>query len=56
MKSQFLSTVLAGLALGLTAFGADIVVRPEKLTFPALRFEPPNPAQFREPLKSGPLA
>lgn len=59
MNSRLLTTVLAGLAglaLGLTSLGADIVDRPEKLTFPPLKFEPPNPAQFRVPLKSGPVA
>lgn len=30
--------------------------RPEKLSFPALKYEPPNPADFRVTLKSGPIA
>jgi predicted Zn-dependent peptidase len=30
--------------------------RPEKLSFPALNYEPPNPAQFRVQLKAGPVA
>ena len=30
--------------------------RPEKLTFPPLTYEPPSPAQFRVPLRSGPIA
>lgn len=30
--------------------------RPEKLTFPALDYQPPNPADYRVQLKSGPLA
>lgn len=30
--------------------------RPEKLTFPPLTYEPPNPASFRVPLASGPVA
>lgn len=49
---------LAGLLLGLVlpAGAAEIVDRPEKLSFPALVFEPPKPAEFRVPLKSGPVA
>ncbi|MCU0247515.1 MAG: insulinase family protein [Bryobacter sp.] len=35
---------------------AQIPDRPEKLTFPPLTYEPPNPAEFRVPLKSGPVA
>lgn len=35
---------------------AQIPERPEKLTFPALKYEPPDPAQFRVQLKSGPVA
>ena len=30
--------------------------RPEQLTFPPLRYEPPAPADFRVPLRSGPIA
>ena len=30
--------------------------RPEKLAFPPLAYEPPAPAEFRVPLKSGPVA
>ncbi len=30
--------------------------RPEKLTFPPLVYEPPNPAEYRVELKSGPIA
>lgn len=30
--------------------------RPEKLSFPPLVFEPPDPVQFRVPLRSGPVA
>ncbi len=35
---------------------ADMVNRPEKLTFPELKYEPPNPTTFRVPLKAGPVA
>ncbi len=35
---------------------ADIPNRPEKLTFPALQYAPPDPAQFRVALSSGPVA
>ena len=35
---------------------AEIPDRPEKLTFPALTYEPPDPARYRVPLKAGPVA
>lgn len=35
---------------------ADIPERPEKLTFPPLTYEPPDPAAFRVELKAGPVA
>jgi len=35
---------------------ASIPDRPEKLSFPALKYEPPNPADYRIALKSGPIA
>jgi len=35
---------------------AGIPARPEQLKFPPLNYEPPNPADFRVKLKSGPLA
>lgn len=42
--------------LAFSAIAAEIPDRPEKLSFPPLAYEPPNPAQFRVPLKSGPIA
>ena len=30
--------------------------RPEKLSFPKLKYEPPNPSDYRVELKSGPVA
>ena len=35
---------------------ANIPDRPEKLSFPPLKYEPPNPADYRVTLKSGPIA
>ena len=35
---------------------AEIPDRPEKLAFPPLTYEPPDPAEFRVPLKAGPVA
>lgn len=35
---------------------ADIPDRPEKLSFPELNYQPPDQAQFRVALKSGPVA
>lgn len=50
----------AGPAFGQAPSGASqpavIPDRPEKLTFPPLVYEPPDPAQFRVELKSGPVA
>lgn len=40
----------------LAVSGAEIPDRPEKLSFPPLTYEPPDPAQYRVPLKSGPVA
>jgi len=34
----------------------DIPLRPEKLSFPPLEFNPPKPETYRVPLKSGPVA
>ena len=44
------------LALALPSDAAEIPDRPEKLTFPKLTYEPPNGAEYRVPLKSGPVA
>ena len=43
------------LALGIV-IGAEIPDRPEKLSYPPLTYEPPNPTEFRTPLKAGPVA
>jgi predicted Zn-dependent peptidase len=51
----FLAWLAALAATG--AFGAtDIPDRPEKLVLPPLRYDPPDPAQFRVALRSGPVA
>ncbi len=39
-----------------SAATADIPERPEKLRFPPLTYEPPNPADYRVPLRAGPVA
>ncbi|MCX6896760.1 MAG: pitrilysin family protein [Verrucomicrobia bacterium] len=40
-----------------SAFADEAIpARPEKLSFPALNFEPPNAADYRVQLKSGPVA
>ena len=50
-------TGLSALVLALSAAGAaEIPDRPEKLAFPPLTYEPPDPAEFRVPLKAGPVA
>ena len=38
------------------AKSAGIPDRPEKLTFPPLQYEPPDPKEYRVQLKSGPIA
>lgn len=43
-------------ATATAAAAADIPDRPEKLQFPPLHYEPPHPADFRVPLKAGPVA
>lgn len=44
--------------IAVVALQADTTIpdRPEKLKFPTLKYEPPDPASFRVPLKSGPVA
>jgi len=58
MTLRSLLPTLSGLVLALSipATAADIVDRPEKLSYPALTYDPPNPASFRVTLKSGPVA
>ncbi|HYG22258.1 MAG TPA: pitrilysin family protein [Verrucomicrobiae bacterium] len=45
-----------GIASPIAARSAGIPDRPEKLEFPPLDYEPPSPAQYRVPLRSGPVA
>ena len=40
----------------LPAFAAEIPERPEKLSYPPLAYEPPDPAKFRVQLQAGPVA
>lgn len=47
--------VLLALSAG-TLFAQPIPDRPEKLVFPKLDYQPPNPADYRVELKSGPVA
>jgi len=47
---------LTCLSLSLAATAADIPDRPEKLSFPPLTYEPPDPADSRVVLKTGPVA
>ncbi|MDB6025182.1 MAG: hypothetical protein JWM68_1405 [Verrucomicrobiales bacterium] len=39
-----------------TSLTAEIPNRPEKLKFPPLQYDPPNPRDYRVQLKSGPIA
>lgn len=60
ISSSFLA--LAIILAGVVAFStttlraAEIPKRPEGLKFPALSYEPPDPAKYRVQLKSGPVA
>ena len=58
MNSRTFLSALSGLLLAsvLPVLGADVVDRPEKLSYPPLTFEPPNPSQYRVQLKAGPVA
>src|SRR3954464_3336151 len=44
------------LALADNPSSSPIPPRPEQLQFPPLNYEPPKPADYRVPLKSGPIA
>ncbi len=51
------TTALTALVFASVASAAEAIAdRPEKLTFPPLAYEPPDPASFRVALKSGPIA
>jgi len=51
-KSMF---IFLTLAMALVVAADDIPDRPEKLKFPALKYEPPTGADYRVQLKSGPV-
>ena len=55
MKPLFATALLFSLALLATSADA-IPDRPEKLQFPALKYEPPRAADYRVALKTGPIA
>ena len=52
----FASFLLVAAAAVASLHAAEIPDRPEKLTYPPLTYEPPNPADYRVVLKSGPVA
>ncbi len=64
MKKQFryfiptflLAGVLVSSVSRADSPNAEIPDRPEKLKFPPLQYEPPNPRDYRVELKSGPIA
>ena len=56
MSKRFFLLLAAAYALPLALVAAEIPDRPEKLSFPPLTYEPPNPADYRVALKSGPVA
>jgi len=49
-------TLGASLCVRVEAQSSLMPDRPEKLSFPSLKYEPPSPAQFRVQLKSGAIA
>lgn len=59
LRSLVLSSLVSALSLAAFAAATDtapIPDRPEKLHFPPLVYEPPNPADYRVELKAGPVA
>src|SRR5689334_530864 len=55
-SASTISTKTAAESADTTPTTAGIPDRPEKLAFPPLTYEPPDPRQFRVALKSGPVA
>ncbi len=54
MKKYIFIILFLVLAAGVSPLsGQDIVPRPEQLTFPALEYAPPAPADFRDTLENG---
>lgn len=47
---------LVTLGAAKTSFSQEIPNRPEKLSFPPLKYDPPAPEKFRVALKTGPIA
>ncbi len=63
LSSRALTLICAFAIFGTTGLRAQtkstdatIPSRPEKLTFPPLKYDPPNPADYRVQLKNGPIA
>ena len=56
MRPLSITIAVAALLVSGALHAAEIPDRPEKLTFPPLTYEPPKPADFRVPLKAGPVA
>jgi predicted Zn-dependent peptidase len=56
MSKRFFLQLTVASVLPFASAAAEIPDRPEKLTFPPLQYEPPNPADYRVALKSGPVA
>ena len=54
MKTFFTIALTSIVAFG--TFAVEIPDRPEKLVYPPLKYAPPNPADYRVALKSGPVA
>ena len=56
--ARTIALILLGLCSTLAASAAADAIpsRPEKLSYPPLTFEPPNPTEYRVALKSGPIA
>jgi len=55
LHSLILNLALAASLVPAVVRAADIPDRPEKLSFPPLKYEPPAPEKFRVQLKSGPV-
>jgi zinc protease len=58
LRMNLLLVSFISVLCGATSFAGDLSIpnRPEKLSFPPLKYEPPKPADYRVQLKSGPVA
>ena len=56
LRSIFVATLMGMVSLTVVRAADAIPDRPEKITFPPFKYEPPVPENYRVQLKSGPVA